>query len=260
MQLEGLRRLAYNLYWCWHPRARQIWSRIDRETWTRHRNPIPVLSGPVEWGRLLDDTTFMVEVRDVLREFDEYMENGVGRLVLAEPRRQARRARSPTSARSTASTSRSGSIRAAWACSRATTPRRRPTWPCRSSASACCTARATSTRRSTPTATRSTPTRTTTSRACRSAGSRRPTASRSGSRSSCRAATSRSRSGCAQVGPDAGPAARHRHPRERRRRPADHPHPLRPRPRDAAPPGAGARRRRRAGAAGARDRSRRSGT
>jgi starch phosphorylase len=75
-QLEGLRRLAYNLYWCWHPRARQIWSRIDRETWTRHRNPIPVLSGPVEWGRLLDDTTFMVQVRDVLREFDEYMENG----------------------------------------------------------------------------------------------------------------------------------------------------------------------------------------
>jgi glycogen phosphorylase len=75
-QLEGLRRLAYNLYWCWHPRARQIWSRIDRETWTRHRNPIPVLSGPVDWGRLLDDTTFMVEVRDVLREFDEYMANG----------------------------------------------------------------------------------------------------------------------------------------------------------------------------------------
>jgi glycogen phosphorylase len=75
-QLEGLRRLAYNLYWCWHPRARQIWSRIDRETWTRHRNPIPVLSRPVDWGRLLDDTTFMVEVRDVLREFDEYMENG----------------------------------------------------------------------------------------------------------------------------------------------------------------------------------------
>src|SRR4029079_12946772 len=75
-QLEGLRRLAYNLYWCWHPRARQIWSRIDRETWTRHRNPIPVLSGPVDWGRLLDDTTFMVEVRDTLREFDEHIANG----------------------------------------------------------------------------------------------------------------------------------------------------------------------------------------
>ena len=75
-QLEGLRRLAYNLYWCWHPRARSIWSRIDRTTWTRHRNPIPVLSGPVDWTRLLDDNAFMVEVRDVLRDFDAYMENG----------------------------------------------------------------------------------------------------------------------------------------------------------------------------------------
>jgi starch phosphorylase len=53
-----------------------IWSRIDRDTWTRHRNPIPVLARAVDWGRLLDDTTFMVEVRDVLREFDAYMENG----------------------------------------------------------------------------------------------------------------------------------------------------------------------------------------
>ena len=75
-QLEGLRRLAYNLYWAWHPRTRMIWSRIDRDTWTRHRNPIPVLSGAVDWSRLLDDTTFMVEVRDVLREFDVYMANG----------------------------------------------------------------------------------------------------------------------------------------------------------------------------------------
>jgi len=75
-QLEGLRRLAYNLYWGWHPRARTIWSRIDRETWTRHRNPIPVLSRPIDWSRLLDDTSFMAEVKDVLRAFDHYMANG----------------------------------------------------------------------------------------------------------------------------------------------------------------------------------------
>jgi starch phosphorylase len=77
-QLEGLRRLAYNLYWGWHPRARMIWSRIDRATWTRYRNPIPVLSGPVEWGRLLEDTSFMAEVKDVLAAFDHYMANGAG--------------------------------------------------------------------------------------------------------------------------------------------------------------------------------------
>ena len=28
-QLEGLRRLAYNLYWSWHPGAKILFSRID---------------------------------------------------------------------------------------------------------------------------------------------------------------------------------------------------------------------------------------
>ncbi len=78
-QLEGLRALAYNLYWAWHPRTRVIWSRIDRKVWTRHRNPVPVLAGPVDWSRLLDDTSFMAEVRDVLRDFNLYLENGSDR-------------------------------------------------------------------------------------------------------------------------------------------------------------------------------------
>ena len=78
-QLAGLRALAYNLYWAWHPRTRVIWSRIDRNVWNRHRNPIPVLAGPVDWTRLLDDGSFMVEVRELLRDFDRYLENGSDR-------------------------------------------------------------------------------------------------------------------------------------------------------------------------------------
>ncbi|MDQ3128562.1 MAG: alpha-glucan family phosphorylase [Chloroflexota bacterium] len=78
-QLEGLRALAYNLYWAWHPRTRVIWSRIDRRVWNRHRNPIPVLSGPVDWSLLLDDTSFMAEVRELLRDFERYLENGSDR-------------------------------------------------------------------------------------------------------------------------------------------------------------------------------------
>ena len=78
-QLEGLRALAYNLYWAWHPEARAIWSRIDRQAWTRHRNPIAVLAGPVDWSRLLDDPNFMAEVRGVLRSFETYMANGSDR-------------------------------------------------------------------------------------------------------------------------------------------------------------------------------------
>lgn len=75
-QLEGLRRLAYNLYWSWHPRARILFSRIDAGAWARHRNPIPVLAGPVAWSELLDNPAFMAEYEQVMREFDRYMANG----------------------------------------------------------------------------------------------------------------------------------------------------------------------------------------
>ncbi len=75
-RLEGLRRLAYNLYWAWHPRTRGLWSLIDRTAWTRYRNPILVISGSTEWPRLLDDAKFLAEYQDVLAEFDQYMANG----------------------------------------------------------------------------------------------------------------------------------------------------------------------------------------
>ena len=77
-KLEGLRRLAYNLWWSWHPRARTLFSRIDAGAWARYRNPIPVLSGPVAWSQLLDNSAFMAEYESILREFDAYMSNGKG--------------------------------------------------------------------------------------------------------------------------------------------------------------------------------------
>src|SRR5262245_46511335 len=77
-RLEGLRRLAFNLHWAWHPRTRNLWSLIDRATWIRDRNPIPVISGPTEWSRLLDDPKFLAEYHDVLTDFDHYMANGAG--------------------------------------------------------------------------------------------------------------------------------------------------------------------------------------
>ena len=75
-KLEGLRRLAYNLWWSWHPRARNLFSRVDAGGWARYRNPIPVLQGPVAWSQLLDNTAFMAEYENILREFDAYMANG----------------------------------------------------------------------------------------------------------------------------------------------------------------------------------------
>ncbi len=75
-QLEGLRSLAYNMWWSWNPRARSLFSRIDGLAWSRYRNPIEVLSQPIAWSELLDDPAFMAECTQVLSEFDRYMAGG----------------------------------------------------------------------------------------------------------------------------------------------------------------------------------------
>ncbi len=75
-QLEGLRRLAYNLWWSWHPRARIFFSRIDQGAWDRHRNPIGLLSGPIAWSDLIDNSQFLAEYQSILAQFDRYMSNG----------------------------------------------------------------------------------------------------------------------------------------------------------------------------------------
>jgi starch phosphorylase len=75
-ELEGLRRLAYNLYWSWHPRARAVFGRIDNAAWSRTHSPIGVLAGMVEWGHLLDDSDFMTVAQREIGDFDQYLANG----------------------------------------------------------------------------------------------------------------------------------------------------------------------------------------
>ena len=75
-RLEGLRALAYNLYWSWHPRAKVLFNRIDARAWQRYRNPIPVLSEPIDWTSFLDDSAFMAEYVDVISDFERYLRNG----------------------------------------------------------------------------------------------------------------------------------------------------------------------------------------
>ncbi len=75
-QLEGLRRLAYNLWWSWHPRARILFSRVDGAAWMRYRNPVQMLEGMIPWAERLDDPAFMTEYQAVIREFDAYLANG----------------------------------------------------------------------------------------------------------------------------------------------------------------------------------------
>ena len=86
--LEGLRRLAYNLYWTWHPEVRVLFSRVDPPAWARYRNPIPVLEGVVRWEGLLDEPHFMGSYQTLLAGFDRYMADGRGRWFAREHGRQ----------------------------------------------------------------------------------------------------------------------------------------------------------------------------
>jgi starch phosphorylase len=74
--LDGFRRLSYNMWWSWNPRARALFSRIDGLSWSRYRNPVEVLSQPIAWSELLDDPAFKAEYSQVLAEFDRYMAGG----------------------------------------------------------------------------------------------------------------------------------------------------------------------------------------
>ncbi len=75
-ELEGLRRLAYNLYWTWHPKAKALFARINSAAWGRVHSPIPILAGAVDWPGLLDNPDFMAEAHRVIGDFDRYQANG----------------------------------------------------------------------------------------------------------------------------------------------------------------------------------------
>ncbi len=74
--LEGLGRLAYNMYWSWHPEVRSLFARIDHQVWLAFRSPVAVLRHSRDWTALLQDADFMVHHQTLLADFDAYMANG----------------------------------------------------------------------------------------------------------------------------------------------------------------------------------------
>lgn len=75
-RLEGLTRLAYNLYWTWHSEVRALFAGIDRQHWVGYRSTVGVLRASNDWSGLLEDTDFMARYTTVLEQFDAYMANG----------------------------------------------------------------------------------------------------------------------------------------------------------------------------------------
>ena len=64
--LEGLERLAYNMYWSWHREVRSLFARIDRDVWAEWRSPVAVLRHSRDWTSLLEDPDFMVQYQTIL--------------------------------------------------------------------------------------------------------------------------------------------------------------------------------------------------
>ncbi len=74
-RLERLRELAYNLWWCWHMEAIDLFRRLDRDLWeeTGH-NPVLML-GRIDQEKLeraSRDEAFLAHMERVLGEFDRY--------------------------------------------------------------------------------------------------------------------------------------------------------------------------------------------
>ncbi|MGH2462079.1 MAG: alpha-glucan family phosphorylase [Candidatus Limnocylindria bacterium] len=75
--LEGLRELAENLWWSWHPEARRLFARIDPQTWARSRNPIHLLrqTDADRWTALAADPRFVADAQAMVDRLHRDLED-----------------------------------------------------------------------------------------------------------------------------------------------------------------------------------------
>lgn len=77
--LERLREIAYNLYWCWDPEAVELFFRMDRDLWvSTNQNPVRLL-GEIDQAvleELSQDESFLAHVERVYGRYKEYMQPG----------------------------------------------------------------------------------------------------------------------------------------------------------------------------------------
>ena len=67
--------LAYNLWWTWSPRARELFAAIDARSWGLYRNPVQLLINVdrPHWQEKLEDEGFRSLYDRVIQSFDRYL-------------------------------------------------------------------------------------------------------------------------------------------------------------------------------------------
>ncbi|MBP7459882.1 MAG: alpha-glucan family phosphorylase [Candidatus Delongbacteria bacterium] len=77
-RLSALLKLAYNIWYTWHPDCVALFHRLDRDLWDKvNHNPVKLL-GLISQDKLnerLDDEGFLNHLERVSSEFDKYMQN-----------------------------------------------------------------------------------------------------------------------------------------------------------------------------------------
>ena len=74
-EVERLYDLAYNLWWTWSPRARELFSAVDSRSWSLYRNPVQLLINVdrPHWQEKLEDDAFRTLYHRVIQALDRYL-------------------------------------------------------------------------------------------------------------------------------------------------------------------------------------------
>jgi starch phosphorylase len=74
-EVSRLYDLAYNLWWAWTPRARELFSAIDSRGWSLYRNPVQVLINVdrPRWEEKLESESFLSHYHRVIEALDRYL-------------------------------------------------------------------------------------------------------------------------------------------------------------------------------------------
>jgi len=73
-EVDGLRDLAYDLWWTWSAAAARLFAWIDPDHWRRYHNPVQLLINvdPQRWQRLKGDGDFRRHYEGVMQALDAY--------------------------------------------------------------------------------------------------------------------------------------------------------------------------------------------
>lgn len=71
--LAALERLAFNLYWTWHPEVQSLFREISPEDWDSGQGPVAVLTKSKRLNSLAKDKEYVQHLNEAARTFDRYL-------------------------------------------------------------------------------------------------------------------------------------------------------------------------------------------